>query len=89
VIADQAWHARAPWRIHYHVPVDAERIGPLRTTRSDLERALAAIGRLAYAPHLEVETYTWPVLPGADPVDLAAGIARELIATRSLIENTA
>jgi hypothetical protein len=89
VIADPAWHARAPWRIHYHVPVDAERIGPLRTTRSELVRALAAIKTLDYAPHLEVETYTWPVLPGADPVDLAAGIARELIATRALIENTA
>jgi sugar phosphate isomerase/epimerase len=88
LIADPAWHARAPWRIHYHVPVDAERIGPLRTTRGELARALAAIGTLAYAPHIEVETYTWPVLPGADAVDLAAGIARELIATRALIAST-
>lgn len=85
LIADPAWHARGPWRIHYHVPVDAERIGPLHTTRGELLRALAAIRALDYAPHLEVETYTWPVLPGADPVDLAAGIARELIATRALI----
>ncbi len=85
LIADPAWHARAPWRIHYHVPVDAERIGPLGTTRGELVRALAAVGALDYAPHLEVETYTWPVLPGADPVDLASGIARELIATRALI----
>lgn len=87
LIADPAWHARAPWRVHYHVPVDAERIGPLRTTRGDLEQALAAIGRLDHAPHLEVETYTWPVLPGADPVDLATGIAREMTATRTLIRN--
>lgn len=85
LIADPAWHARGPWRIHYHVPVDAERIGPLRTTRSELVQALAALRTLDYAPHLEVETYTWPVLPGVDPVDLAAGIARELIATRALI----
>lgn len=85
LITDPAWHARGPWRIHYHVPVDAEHIGPLRTTRGELMQALAAIGTLDYAPHLEVETYTWPVLPGADPIDLAAGIARELIATRALI----
>ena len=85
LIADPAWHDRGPWRIHYHVPVDAECIGPLGTTRGELVRALTAIGKLDYAPHLEVETYTWPVLPGADPVDLAAGIARELIATRALI----
>jgi sugar phosphate isomerase/epimerase len=88
LLADAPWRARAPWRVHYHVPVDAERIGPLRTTRGELARALAAIGALDYAPHLEVETYTWPVLPGAEAVDLAAGIARELIATRALIAST-
>lgn len=80
-----AWQACDTWRIHYHVPVDAESLGALGTTRGELVRALAAIAALAYAPHLEVETYTWPVLPGADPVDLASGIARELIATQSLI----
>jgi len=88
LLADAAWQVRAPWRVHYHVPVDAERIGPLRTTRGELARALAAIGALDYAPHLEVETYTWPVLPGAGATDLAAGIARELIATRALIAST-
>jgi len=86
LIADREWHARGPWRVHYHVPVDAERLGPLRTTRGELARALAAIAALDYAPHLEVETYTWPVLPNADATDLATGIARELIATRTLIE---
>ncbi|NCA12201.1 hypothetical protein EBR56_10440, partial [bacterium] len=86
LLTDAAWRSRAPWRVHYHVPVDAERIGSLRTTRGELASALAAIGGLDYAPHLEVETYTWPVLPGADAVDLATGIARELIATRALIE---
>lgn len=85
LISDPAWQARAPWRIHYHVPVDAEQIGPLHTTRRELVRALSAIGNLDEAPDLEVETYTWPVLPGADLVDLANGIARELIATHRLI----
>ncbi len=80
-----AWRACRTWRVHYHVPVDAERIGPLATTRRDLERALTAIGGLPYAPHLEVETYTWPVLPTAAAEPLAAGLARELIATRSLL----
>lgn len=74
-----------PWRVHFHVPVDAERIGVLRTTRLELERALAALQTLDYAPHLEVETYTWPVMPGADPVSLVDGVARELIATRDLL----
>lgn len=73
------------WRIHFHVPVDAERIGPLETTRADLKSALATVTKLDYAPHLEVETYTWNVLPGADKPDLATGLAHELSATRDLL----
>lgn len=73
------------WRIHFHVPVDAERIGPLETTRADLKKALGAVTKLAYAPHLEVETYTWNVLPGGDKPELVIGLARELSATRELL----
>lgn len=81
----EAWRLARTWRTHFHVPVDAERIGPLHTTRHELRKALAAIDRLDYRPHLEVETYTWPVLPGAAPADIVAGLARELIATRGLL----
>lgn len=73
------------WRVHFHVPVDAERLGPLATTRPALPQALAAVAQLPYAPHLEVETYTWNVLPGAGPPDLVSGLARELSATRELL----
>jgi sugar phosphate isomerase/epimerase len=74
------------WRVHFHVPVNAESLGPLGTTRADLKRALAAVAGLPYAPHLEVETYTWGVLPGGGKVDLATGLAAELSATRSLLD---
>lgn len=77
--------AAAAWRVHFHVPVDAERIGPLATTRPALREALAAVAALDYAPHLEVETYTWDVLPGAGPADLVTGLTRELAATRDLL----
>jgi sugar phosphate isomerase/epimerase len=83
------WQAAETWRVHFHVPVDAERLGPLGTTRPELERALTAIQRLTYQPHLEVETYTWPVLPGVTAGDVSAGIARELLATRALLERAA
>ena len=79
------WLAARPWRVHFHVPVDAQRLGVLGTTRHELVRALSAIGRLSYAPHLEVETYTWPVLPGHDAMELVEGLAREMLATRTLI----
>lgn len=73
------------WRIHFHVPVNAERIGPLETTRADLKIALKAVEKLAYSPHLEVETYTWNVLPEVQKVDLVTGLAEELSATRELL----
>jgi sugar phosphate isomerase/epimerase len=73
------------WRTHFHVPVDAERLGPLATTRAELRATLAAVGRLSYAPHLEVETYTWDVMPGGAPRDLVDRLTRELRATQSLL----
>ena len=78
------------WRIHFHVPVNAERVGPLATTRPQLLEALDQIPALPYAPHLEVETYTWEVLPDAPPVQsqerLIHGLALELKATSLLID---
>jgi sugar phosphate isomerase/epimerase len=73
------------WRTHFHVPVDAERLGPLATTRNELRAALAAVRRLSYAPHLEVETYTWDVMPASGPRNLVDGLTRELRATQSLL----
>ncbi|MCD4532686.1 metabolite traffic protein EboE [Nocardioides sp. cx-169] len=73
----------APWRVHFHVPVHADPRPPLRTGRDDLRSSLAALvgGPAAHVHHLEVETYTWSVLPGGAPADddaLAAGLAAEL-----------
>jgi len=88
------WARAVCWRTHFHVPVDAERIGPLGTTRADLRAALAAVVAHGIDPHLEVETYTWPVLPGSadtvvDPAAaLVEGLARELVATRDLMAAT-
>ena len=85
---DEWLHAR-PWRTHFHVPVDAERLGPLGTTRAELRAALAAVAGLDERPHMEVETYTWPVLPGVTATDIVDGLARELVATRDLLASSA
>ncbi|MBL0749037.1 metabolite traffic protein EboE [Nocardioides baculatus] len=71
------------WRVHFHVPVHADPAPPLRTGREDLRASLAALlgGPTARVDHLEVETYTWSVLPGGAPADedaLADGLAAEL-----------
>ncbi len=86
---EPAFREAETWRVHFHVPVDAESLGPLQTTRADLRRALAAVAQLPYAPHLEVETYTWEVLPSqaqSAPNNLVEGLTREILATRSLLE---
>ena len=77
--------AATEWRIHFHVPVNLGRLGPLHTTRPELLEAIRAVGELPYAPHLEVETYTWGVLPGQEAPDLVTGLADELIATHALL----
>lgn len=82
VLADPDMLAADVWRVHFHVPVDADRLGPLGTTKPAVGEALAAVAGLSYAPHLEVETYTWEVLPGAG--DLADGLARELEAVNAM-----
>lgn len=79
------WVGTEVWRTHFHVPVDAEHLGVLGTTRAELRKALAAVAALDYQPHLEVETYTWPVLPGSTPTAMVDGLARELIATREML----
>jgi len=75
------------WRIHFHVPVNAERVGPLQTTRPEMLQALQAVGRLDYAPHLEVETYTWNVLPGEPEVSLVEGLSREMSSTLEFLSH--
>jgi hypothetical protein len=76
------------WRVHFHVPIFAESLGPLKTTRADLAAALKQVARLNYAPHLEVETYTWPVMPGdsaAAAESLGQRICRELQSAAELL----
>jgi len=77
-----------PWRVHYHVPLHAAPQPPLHATVDVLRSALAVLvgGDRAICDHLEVETYTWSVLPPAQrpsgPAQLAEGIAAELSFTR-------
>ena len=69
----------AEWRIHCHVPVFMAEAGLAATTRPFLAEILALQREQAISAHLEVETYTWDVLPPAlREQDLATGIAREL-----------
>lgn len=66
------------WRIHFHVPVFLEKYGQLASTQSDILEVLEYIKDKKITNHLEVETYTWGVLPEEVDLNLTQSIIREL-----------
>jgi sugar phosphate isomerase/epimerase len=78
------------WRVHFHVPLFRAELGPFENTQAFLEPLLARVGRRDECRHLEVETYTWDVLPAehrSEPVD--GMIARDLEWTRDHLTGAA
>ncbi len=68
----------AEWRIHFHVPVFLSTYGKLESTQEDISQVLKLNDEHDYTTHLEVETYTWEVLPEDIHLSLSESIAREL-----------
>ena len=61
------------------MPLFREELGPFASTQDYLREVLRLLRREAHSPHLEVETYTWDVLPEAyRREDIAVAVAREL-----------
>jgi hypothetical protein len=64
--AFEAWR-RDPgpreWRTHFHVPVFLDSLGEFGTTRFAIEDALRFHKANPLSRQLEIETYTWDVLP--------------------------
>jgi hypothetical protein len=76
--------AAGEWRVHCHVPLFQSSFGALQSTQQPLADLLAVCRQRALAPHLEVETYTWDVLPQhMRDGDVGSDIARELTWVRS------
>ncbi|MEY4575684.1 MAG: hypothetical protein RL701_387 [Pseudomonadota bacterium] len=81
-----------PWRVHFHVPVHRAQFGSIGTTRPFLEATLQALGNgstTSALPHMEIETYTWSVLPPeerpANDAGLMRGIANEIAFAREAL----
>ncbi len=67
------------WRVHFHVPIFLERLEHFDTTQAFLREMLALHRADPISPHLEVETYTWDVLPEQyRGVKVSEAIAREM-----------
>ena len=78
----------AEWRSHFHVPIFLENMEHFSTTQDFLREILALHRESPISTHLEVETYTWDVLPEQyRSVDLGSAIARELAWVRTRLED--
>jgi hypothetical protein len=74
----------AEWRVHFHVPVFETRLGPFSSTQDELVELIGDSPELA--PHLEVETYTFDVLPREYRVgSVTDEVARELAWTLGML----
>ncbi len=65
------------WRIHFHVPLFTAEYDGLGSTQGDVQRVIQAAAATGVTHHLEIETYTWDVLPARLKIDLIESIARE------------
>ena len=69
----------AEWRTHFHVPLFTQNYNGLQSTQDDVETVLNYVSEHPeLTQHLEVETYTWEVLPDGLKTDLTTSISREL-----------
>jgi sugar phosphate isomerase/epimerase len=65
------------WRIHFHVPLFTAEYGALGSTQNYVADVLRQVIETGATTHLEIETYTWDVLPPDLKMDSLESIARE------------
>ncbi len=66
------------WRAHFHVPIFEKNFPPLESTQADIIEVLKLQKNKQFTSHLEVETYTWDVIPASLKFPLRQSIIREL-----------
>lgn len=67
----------AEWRIHFHVPIFVQHYDTFFSTQETIIQTLALLQKKDICAQLEIETYTWEVLPSALKVNLLESISRE------------
>jgi len=73
------------WRAHFHVPVFVKELGLLQSTQEDISEVLKIQKNRPITDYMEVETYTWEVLPDALKVPIDQSIIRELNWVKKLL----
>lgn len=75
------------WRAHFHVPIFAEKFDLLASTHDEIIEVLSIQKKKPFTNHLEVETYTWEVLPQNLRLPLRDSVIRELQWVKNILEN--
>ncbi|MEO0826735.1 MAG: metabolite traffic protein EboE [Cyanobacteria bacterium J06642_9] len=65
------------WRTHFHVPIFIDHYPPFASTQDHITAILKQLPQVPDCNHLEIETYTWEVLPPEMKLDILASIQRE------------
>tara|TARA_R110002167_G_scaffold37529_5_gene117622 strand:+ start:2254 stop:3447 length:1194 start_codon:yes stop_codon:yes gene_type:complete len=65
-------------RAHFHVPIFLERFGKLHSTQDHIIKVIDYLKHHKVSEHLEIETYTWDVLPKELKKDISESIIREI-----------
>jgi hypothetical protein len=73
-------------RTHFHVPIFTEKYENLISTQIDIVKTLEIWVKENFTNHLEVETYTWDVLPKNMQTDIVSSVVRELDWVRTEVE---
>lgn len=77
-LADNDAESHQEWRSHFHVPIFLESYGALSSTQDDIIEVMQLNQQRPRTKHIEVETYTWGVLPQSLQIPIHESIAREL-----------
>ncbi len=65
------------WRIHFHVPLFTPDYAAFGSTQDVIVEVFRLMQQKPFTRHLEIETYTWSVLPPELKFDLLSSIERE------------
>jgi hypothetical protein len=65
-------------RAHFHVPIFLKQFGALFSTQDHIVKVVEYLKSNQVSEHLEIETYTWDVLPKELKKDLSESIIREI-----------
>ncbi|MFN3198175.1 MAG: metabolite traffic protein EboE [Bradymonadia bacterium] len=78
---DTSWLDAEAWRCHFHVPIWWQGDGVLGTTRNDWMQAVKTAVAEGLCRHLEIETYSWGVIPESERQALEGGDLHACVAS--------